>query len=1218
MRIEKLRFKNLNSLRLEQEIDFSEPPLGLTGLFAIVGDTGAGKSTLLDAITLALYGQVHRNKETNEIMSHGTGDCYAEVEFSVKGVRYLAQWNLHRAHNRPDGNFQPVSRKLSLWDEGKQAFFGIAERIQREVDLKLEEITGLDFNRFCRSVLLSQGDFAAFLKSRNQERSELLERITGTEIYSRISKAAHERHDLEARQLEELQADRHRLRLLTKDEKKALRQEQRSLQEEIAGRHQQIAQLRLELDWLQEGILLETQGEKLRLAESKLQEEGTSLEPKQLRFARHQRALPLGKDLAALDHSLELQAKADRQIAELNEKLPQLAAELAERQEQLERQAAVLAELRSEFRDQEKLFAEISRLDVRIDGKKAEWEERERELSRLQKERQQRETQLEAQIRRQHELQEQSKQEADWLATRTEWEKWRQDAALLERTFVDWNEARQLEDKLAAEIKTLQAEASGVGKELERLRAELEDTGRSLEEKLRQFDELRPTEVVRSRSDLMDWQARKLEQFRREKDRFVRLAELQEQYLDLLRQQSSCRDRIDSLHAREMALSHDLLNSIEVLEEFRTERDFKQQIFEQQQLIANYEKDREKLVEGEPCPLCFAVHHPFREHQQPLRPFVDEAKADYRRAQDRYESALFEHRDLLQDQRDLEGELEQLAGEERGQFHTLTTQLQLVEERIGALIAEIGTQKWGELRNLAPQGVREWFDRQEAELQTAWKELLELEKALQTEESRQTALHERENRLLLSDQQHRQQLSYLHERKSEAAARQAQRWTELNAFLERYGYQAMPEDVRSRIDQMQLEGAEYSKRQASLQHLREEEKTGAERVRLGEEALREMDQALAQRQEEFVARTQELEALRKDRVERFGEEQVEQVRQNWQSRLDETAELLQNNKDAIVRLTADRKAAETALSTAQADRQEAEKKLKVLRKTLQKALEKASFIDEQALREALLSEEEAAELEQTLDDYKHRSIALRRELELHEEKWTKHQAAALGDRTAVEVQDLLAATEQAAEAGQQRLGALRNNLEQNKALEKEAKALLVRIDRQKKETARWAAVRELIGSASGNKFRAFAQGLTLQKLVAKANRHLQNLNGRYLIRKREGDELELDIVDTFQANNIRSMNTLSGGETFLVSLALALGLSDMAGSRSDIQSLFIDEGFGTLDDATLDLAIATLENLQARGKTIGIISHVKELKERLSTQIRVIKKGNGVSMIEIA
>ena len=541
-----------------------------------------------------------------------------------------------------------------------------------------------------------------------------------------------------------------------------------------------------------------------------------------------------------------------------------------------------------------------------------------------------------------------------------------------------------------------------------------------------------------------------------------------------------------------------------------------------------------------------------------------------------------------------------------------------MEERIGALIAEIGTQKWGELRNLAPQGVREWFDRQEAELQTAWKELLELEKALQTEESRQTALHERENRLLLSDQQHRQQLSYLHERKSEAAARQAQRWTELNAFLERYGYQAMPEDVRSRIDQMQLEGAEYSKRQASLQHLREEEKTGAERVRLGEEALREMDQALAQRQEEFVARTQELEALRKDRVERFGEEQVEQVRQNWQSRLDETAELLQNNKDAIVRLTADRQAAETALSTAQADRQEAEKKLKVLRKTLQKALEKASFIDEQALREALLSEEEAAELEQTLDDYKHRSIALRRELELHEEKWTKHQAAALGDRTAVEVQDLLAATEQAAEAGQQRLGALRNNLEQNKALEKEAKALLVRIDRQKKETARWAAVRELIGSASGNKFRAFAQGLTLQKLVAKANRHLQNLNGRYLIRKREGDELELDIVDTFQANNIRSMNTLSGGETFLVSLALALGLSDMAGSRSDIQSLFIDEGFGTLDDATLDLAIATLENLQARGKTIGIISHVKELKERLSTQIRVIKKGNGVSMIEIA
>ncbi len=158
---------------------------------------------------------------------------------------------------------------------------------------------------------------------------------------------------------------------------------------------------------------------------------------------------------------------------------------------------------------------------------------------------------------------------------------------------------------------------------------------------------------------------------------------------------------------------------------------------------------------------------------------------------------------------------------------------------------------------------------------------------------------------------------------------------------------------------------------------------------------------------------------------------------------------------------------------------------------------------------------------------------------------------------------------------------------------------------------------DLIGSSDGKKFRIFAQGLTLQKLVQLANMHLANLSGRYVIRKRPGDELELDILDTYQADNVRSMHTLSGGESFLVSLALALGLSDLAGRNANIRSLFIDEGFGTLDDQALDLAITTLENLQARGKTIGIISHVKELKERIVTQVRVVKKGGGMSVVEV-
>jgi exonuclease SbcC len=200
---------------------------------------------------------------------------------------------------------------------------------------------------------------------------------------------------------------------------------------------------------------------------------------------------------------------------------------------------------------------------------------------------------------------------------------------------------------------------------------------------------------------------------------------------------------------------------------------------------------------------------------------------------------------------------------------------------------------------------------------------------------------------------------------------------------------------------------------------------------------------------------------------------------------------------------------------------------------------------------------------------------------------------------------------------QQEVGALNQQLKDNDARRESGEAISQQIEDQRIVYNRWASMNELIGSHDGSKFRKFAQGLTLQKLVQLANVHLENLYGRYFIIKRAGEDLELDIVDTYQADNVRSMMTLSGGESFLVSLALALGLSDLAGRNANIRSLFIDEGFGTLDEQTLDLAISTLENLQAKGKTIGVISHVKELKERIPTQVRVLKKGGGTSIVEV-
>lgn len=163
----------------------------------------------------------------------------------------------------------------------------------------------------------------------------------------------------------------------------------------------------------------------------------------------------------------------------------------------------------------------------------------------------------------------------------------------------------------------------------------------------------------------------------------------------------------------------------------------------------------------------------------------------------------------------------------------------------------------------------------------------------------------------------------------------------------------------------------------------------------------------------------------------------------------------------------------------------------------------------------------------------------------------------------------------------------------------------------------WAKLNELLGSANGNKFKTIAQGYTLDVLLSYANKHLEDLAQRYSLEKIP-DTLALQVVDNDMLGEVRSVHSLSGGESFLISLALALGLSSLSSNRMKIESLFIDEGFGALDIDTLSVAMDALDNLQTQGRKIGVISHVEEMKERITTQIQVIKSANGRSSIKIS
>ncbi len=186
------------------------------------------------------------------------------------------------------------------------------------------------------------------------------------------------------------------------------------------------------------------------------------------------------------------------------------------------------------------------------------------------------------------------------------------------------------------------------------------------------------------------------------------------------------------------------------------------------------------------------------------------------------------------------------------------------------------------------------------------------------------------------------------------------------------------------------------------------------------------------------------------------------------------------------------------------------------------------------------------------------------------------------------------------------IGGILKTLRDDEEMKKRQLERIKNIDAQKKELTRWQDLHSLIGSADGKKFRNFAQGLTFEMMVRHANRQLRKMTDRYILVRDESQPLELNVIDNYQAGEIRSTKNLSGGESFIVSLALALGLSHMASQSVRVDSLFLDEGFGTLDENSLETALETLAGLQQDGKLIGVISHVHAFKERISTQIQVI------------
>ena len=291
--------------------------------------------------------------------------------------------------------------------------------------------------------------------------------------------------------------------------------------------------------------------------------------------------------------------------------------------------------------------------------------------------------------------------------------------------------------------------------------------------------------------------------------------------------------------------------------------------------------------------------------------------------------------------------------------------------------------------------------------------------------------------------------------------------------------------------------------------------------------------------------------------------------------------------------------------------------LEALESSFTDRLREMNFADEESFRSARKNPDEIESIRRRKNEIDSRAAELQGILSDTQRRLDEKQAMHLTDESYDDIYTVYREEETQLRRLLQNRGVLSQKLANLRENAAEVERLQAEYDAQEKIADDWKTLNTLIGSASGDKFRVFAQQVTLELVVDNANEYLRKMNGRYtLMLTPDSTTLELSVRDSEQAGEIRPTTNLSGGERFIISLALALGLSQISGSKAQVDSLFIDEGFGSLDDEALNAALDALGEIRREGRMIGIISHVAGISERIPAQIHVIRKSEGTSIIE--
>ena len=1291
MKILAIRGKNLASLAGEFVVDFQQEPLASSGLFAISGPTGAGKSTLLDALCLALFDDTPRlirasgkgvglpdvgdktitPQDTRNLLRRGTAEAYAQVDFvGNDGLAYQAKWSVRRAGGKASGSLQKTTMSLHTLPH-LQAISG--SKIS-EVKADIVQRIGLSFDQFTRAVLLAQNEFSTFLKADDNERGALLETLTGSSIYSEISKRAFQREKQEDNTLQRLKERLAEHQPKSAEARRELEQQHIAAQTLIDAQEQQKKALEHALQWqIQlEKLIVSEQAAAADLLHHQAQQEADGARRARLaQVEAVQAARPLMADCERIEAEMIV---LQRRIGGHEEALGRADAAM-------QAADAALARAHSALQTAEKTqlqaapgLDQAKALDAQIETLHPAHQQLTQQYAQIQSAclaAQQKQQEKQAALEQAQRLQQAS---TEWLAQHPKWQ-------ALAAQWPRWDTLFEQAGKIAQEQTENQRHVSLALKqvwELQEKHTAAKTLLQACGETLAQAQTARETAIntVESIHSTALFAEKQTAENRREQ--LAQGAALwqtlhQHQTMQTTQQEQALQQQILLANAENKLLQ--LNAEVGQINAVLAQAEHSQKLAEAA-CSENVESLRATLQVDQPCPVCGASDHPYSDNvgddsgddgqqsaRQRLHTLLHKLQAEVERCRAQQQQHLQQH-----------AANSTIAESSRRQLHLLNTQLS--ESGSAILRAQTAWDQHPIALELLTDGsiaaaeYATWLAAQNSAIKMRLSELTQQEQAWHHATSAKDQAQKIFDRAAIAQNEQQQAATLIASQMAQAHASHiaatgkcmdaaillAHTLAALQTPFDEPGVVQEIDEPAQWQELWRADPAQFHQlcKNQAAQWQTEHDNHHARLIQINTltlelTSLQENHAKLMQETSQIRARHAEsqttLNTTQNARQQLFDGRPVKQVEADLQTTLNRAKQELEAQTLAYQQTYLSLQSCKQALAQARQqsnDQNEAlEKAAIALDAWILQAnsehpekddLFASTLLDLPQLRKLLSYDEHWLNTERAHAKAQEQAVRTATTV-LHErESQTKaHQANTVPlqhDQTMDQTMDqamqqplqrlqhaitALAAERQIAQAS---LSAHQLALAQDQERQHLAAETLDAIERQTASHRVWAQLSELIGSADGKKFRNAAQQFTLEVLLSHANLHLTRLSRRYRL-ERIKDTLALMVLDQDMGDEMRSVHSLSGGESFLVSLALALGLASLSSNRVRVESLFIDEGFGSLDADTLRVAMDALDGLQSQGRKVGVISHVQEMTERIAVKVLVQRGPEGKSVVSI-